>query len=100
MSWDKTYREHIYKVCTKVDLNDKEDVTEALQYLADEATKNNDFLTCYDNKLQELMSASDYRTWSTNVARDMFKAQIDRMDEGEFKDFCKKRFEEITEHET
>lgn len=91
-----TYREYIYKVCTKVDLDNKEEVIALLQYLADEAIMNNDFLLRYDKKIKEVLSASEYEKWSKEVAKSMFAASVDRMFAGDFKDFCIEHFEDIT----
>ena len=91
-----TYREYIYKICTEADLDDKDEIIELLQFLASEATRSNDVSNRFDKKLQELMTAKDYATFVKDEARKLWEEGIERMPEGEFKDFCMARAEEVT----
>ena len=50
----------------------------------------------YDEKLKEMMSDADYIKWSTETAKELFKLDIERMEDNDFKDFCKSHFDKIT----
>lgn len=62
--------------------------------------RDQDFIHAYtvvamDNKLRELMTPDEYAEWSTKTAKEAFKAWIDSLDNGEFKDFCKDNYKMI-----
>lgn len=92
-----TYKEHIYQVCNATDLDDKDDVIETMQYLAKELIDFQDLCLVYDNKLQEAMTAKGYLEWSTEKAKEKFKKDIDDMEDSEFKTFCEKNFDILTD---
>lgn len=91
-----TYKEHIYEVCENTDLDNKEDVVETMRYLASELLRSNTLAIDLDNKLKETMTAKDYLEWSDKEAKKLFKEDIDRMDDSDFKSFCIDNFDEIT----
>lgn len=91
-----TYREAIYEICTKTDLNDEEDVIDSMSMLADEATKYHDICMTYEDKLKEIMTAKDFAKFIGDVARDMFRKSVDNLPNGSFKDFCNANFDELT----
>ena len=91
-----SYRELIFKTCVNTDLNNKEDVTSAMQYLTKEAVQNFELCGKMESKLKEIMTAKDFEEWSSETAREMFKAEVESMPEGEFKDFCKEHFGYVT----
>lgn len=83
----RTYRDYIYDLCSSVDMDDKADVTLALQILAKDAVRRNDLCIMQEKKLQEIMSYADYKEWTTKQAREWFKEDVAEMEESEFKDF-------------
>lgn len=46
-------------------------------------------------KLRELMSAEDYSAFSVEVAKKGFLAEMEDMEDGEFKDFVMENFDRI-----
>lgn len=42
----------------------------------------------YEKKLMEIMGEEEYLKWSTEVAQKMFKAEVEAMEDGDFKQFC------------
>ena len=50
----------------------------------------------YDEKLQELMSKEEYEKWSIETAKEMFKRDIEQIEDKEFKQLCQDHFDEIT----
>ena len=91
-----TFRECVYNICTNTDLDDKEMVTETIAFLARNLVETYEMAMRYEAKLKELMTAKDFGEWTTQIAKEAFKADIDRMPDGAFKDFCNDHFEEIT----
>ena len=55
-----------------------------------------DCCIAYERKLRMLMGEDEFSKFSAKVAREIFKKEIDRMPDGDFKDFCKQNFERIT----
>lgn len=49
-----------------------------------------------EEKLIELMGHEAYAEFSTKIAKEGFRAEIEGMAEGEFKDFCIENFDDIT----
>lgn len=49
-----------------------------------------------EEKLIELMGAEEYKKFATEIAREGFRQEIDGMADGEFKDFVKDHFDQIT----
>ena len=54
----------------------------------------------YEEKLKELMTQVEFKTFSTEVAKKVFRAEIEGMKDGDFKDFCIDNFDKITEDKT
>lgn len=50
----------------------------------------------YEQKLIELMGAEDFAKFSTEVAKEAFRSELEGMAPGDFKDFCLKNFDKIT----
>ena len=50
----------------------------------------------YEQKLVELLGEDGFEEFCTEVARQMFMAEIIGMKNGEFKTFCLEHFEEVT----
>ena len=50
----------------------------------------------YEQKLIELMGKDDFAKFSTTVAKEAFRSEIEDMAPGDFKDFCLKNFDKIT----
>ena len=49
----------------------------------------------YEEKLKELMTQVEFKTFSTEVAKKVFKAEIEGMADGDFKKFCQDNFDKI-----
>lgn len=49
----------------------------------------------YEAKLMELMPEDEFMDFMCNVAREVFRNELDGMAEGDFKDFALKHMEEI-----
>lgn len=54
----------------------------------------------YEEKLKELMTQVEFKTFSVEVAKKVFRAEIEGMKDGDFKDFCIDNFDKITEDKT
>lgn len=92
-----TFREELFDQLKDLDFDDRDAVIETMQIMARELLRNHDICMIYEEKLQELMSAKEFREWSTKVAKELFQKDIDEMPDGEFKQFCIDHFDEITE---
>lgn len=91
-----TYREYLYRLCTGTDFSDKDDAITLAQMLVEEAMMYHDLTMTYEEKVKELMTAKDYEEWSAKRAREMFRKQVEAMEESEFKQMILDNFEEIT----
>lgn len=49
-----------------------------------------------DKKLKEYMTPEEHEAFSTEVAKEAFKVEVEEMAEGDFKDFCLANFDLIT----
>ena len=94
-----TYREYIYRICSDVDLSNKDDVISAMQKLANEAVRNNDVNEKFEDKLKELMTYKDFTAFSMAIAKDLFRQDVDAMEDGAFKTFVMDHFKDITGEE-
>ena len=92
-----TYREYIYDMCKSADLTDEEQVTVVIQRLAKDCIMYHDMVMDYEQKIKELMTASDYEKWITDRAKEMFKKEVYAMEDGEFKGFCLENMSVILE---
>ena len=54
----------------------------------------------YEEKLKELMTQVEVKTFSVEVAKKVFRAEIEGMKDGDFKDFCIDNFDNITGDKT
>ena len=50
----------------------------------------------YEEKLKRLMKPVDYRKFINDCAIEMFKDEIENIEDGDFKDFIIEHFDEIT----
>lgn len=50
----------------------------------------------YEEKLKRLMKPVDYRKFINDCAIEMFKDEINNIEDGDFKDFIIEHFDEIT----
>ena len=50
----------------------------------------------YDKKLKDLMPLDEYYIFTSDVARDAFRKEIEDMEDNDFKRFCFDHFDEIT----
>lgn len=91
------YREYLYFICDSCNLDDKEDVTELIQFLLKEATDYHDLTMEYEEELKKRMTAKDYEQWATQKGKEKFIRDIESLpDDNEFKKFTIEHMEEIT----
>lgn len=90
-----TYREYIYKCCTDTDMSKEDEVVALVQLLAYECTLYHDLLAKYEDKLKETMTFKDFDRFASDVAKELFKAEIGGLDESELKDFILENFDEL-----
>lgn len=55
-----------------------------------------DLLRVMEELLRDMLGDEKYNEFSEQVARTTYRRQVERMPEGEFKDFCREHMEEIT----
>lgn len=91
-----SYKEYLYHICKKTDLNDKESVTRAMQHLASEAAQSYEFGKVAENKLKELMSAKDFEAWSMEVGEAFFRMEVEAMPDSDFKTFILENMGKVT----
>lgn len=91
-----TYREYLYELCTGTDFSNKEQAIRLAQILVEEAIMRHESAMAYEAKVKELMTAKDYEEWSAKRAREMFRKQVEAMEESDFKQMILDNFEEIT----
>lgn len=66
-------------------MDDLKDALEKISYLENEL-----------EKMIEVMGALDYHKWLMQAAKDLFAWDVERLLEGDFKNFCKVDMKEIT----
>lgn len=49
-----------------------------------------------DEKLRELMTKEEYVEFSSQIAKESFRIELENMADGDFKDFCLGNFDAIT----
>lgn len=54
----------------------------------------------YEEKLKELMTQVEFKTFSVEVAKKVFRAEIEGMKDSDFKDLCIDNFDNITGDKT
>ena len=91
------YQEYIYNICSETNLDDRDDVIDTIMSLGKECIRYHKMIMWYDDKLKEVMTAKDYDKWATEMGKKLFKEDIEMMDDGDFKEFCKEHYEEITD---
>ena len=90
-----TYREYIYKCCTDTNMSDETEVINLVQLLAYECTLYHDLLNKYEDKLKEIMTFKDFDKFASDIAKELFKAEIGGLDESELKEFILENFDDI-----
>lgn len=91
-----SYRQYLYDLCTGTDFSDKDEAIRTAQLLVEEAIMYHDIALAYEAKVKELMTAKDYEEWAAKRAREMFRKQVEAMEESDFKRMILDNFEEIT----
>lgn len=91
------YREYLHKICTEADMDDRNAVTTLVQFLLSEAVEKNDVANAADRKLQEVMTARDYKEWVSDTAREMIKKNLEILPDGDFKEFVATNLDIITD---
>ena len=86
-------------MCTEADLSKEDEATFVVQRLAKDCVMYHEMVMDYETKIKELMTAKDYEKWVTDRAKDMFKKEVNGMEDGDFKDFCLENMSVILEEE-
>lgn len=89
------YREMVYRLCSEADLDDKKDVLALVKFLASEAVQAHEVNRRFEDKLKELMTYKDFTEMSMEIAKEMFKQDVEAMPEGDFKDFITENMGDI-----
>jgi hypothetical protein len=76
-------------------MSNEEETTDLVRFLLYELLQYKDTVELTDDKLQEMMSAKDYDEWAKETGIELWKREVNRMDEGEFKDFCMSHMDDI-----
>lgn len=53
-------------------------------------------MKAYEVKLLEYMAEDDYSKWSKELAKQMFREEVESMQDSDFKEFILENFEHIT----
>ena len=86
-------KEYIYKLCTDTDMTDPEAATELAQTLSMNLLRLDSVCKKQEDKLQEVMSAKDYKRWAMQTAKELFREEVGNMPDGEFKEFATENME-------
>ena len=92
-----SFREHLFNTLNEVNLDDKEETVLTMQWLAKELIQYHFISLEYEKKLMELMTAKDFEEFSEVIGKELFKQELDMMQNEEFKQFCMDNFEKIVE---
>ena len=92
-----SFREYLFNTLNDINLDDKEETTLTLQWLAKELIQYHFISIEYENKLKELMTAKDFDIFSEQIGKELFKQNIDMLEDEEFKEFCMDNFERLVE---
>lgn len=82
------YREYLHKICTKTDLDDKEDVTALISFLLQEAVVHNTLCKKLESKLMEIMNAKDFDDFVRSTSEEVEQEWINNLPDSDFKDFA------------
>lgn len=77
-------------------MDNLKDALERIDYLEHEQEKLMKLSQLMEVKMIEVMGPSEYHKWSMKAAKDLFAWEVDKMPEGDFKNFCKVNMKEIT----
>lgn len=91
------YKEWLHDLCSSADLANEQEATKLVQTLASELMHYHHIAMSHEDKLQEIMSAKDYKTYTSKLAKELFRMTVQSMPESEFKDFTIKHLDEITD---
>jgi hypothetical protein len=91
-----SYRQYLYELCTGTDFSNRDEAIRTAQLLVEEAIMYNDISLTYEAKVKELMTPKDYEEWAAKRAAELFKKQVEAMEESDFKQMILDNFEEIT----
>ena len=83
-----TYREHIYNMCKETDFKDPVQGESLAKFLARELMKMHTTAMSYEKKLKQIMTAEDFDNFSTDLAKVMFRQEIEGMADSDFKKFA------------
>ena len=84
-----TYKEYLYYLCSKTDMEDSDKATRLAQMLVTDCLKYNYISKRQDEKLKEILTAKQYDEFVKQVGRELFEIDLDNMPDCDFKDFCK-----------
>ena len=82
-----TYREHIYKMCKETDFKDPVQGESLAKYLARELMKMHTTAMNCEKKLRQIMTAEDFDNFSMDLAKVVFRQEIEGMADSNFKKF-------------
>lgn len=83
-----TYREHLHKICTETDLDDKEEVTRLISFLLQEAVEENSLNRRLEDKLMEIMNAKDFNDFVQSTSKEMSQEWVQNLPDSDFKEFA------------
>lgn len=69
-------------------LKDNADLRTQIDYLQDQIEQFNYVCKLYEKQLQVLMLDKEYAAFQKQCAADLFRKQVEAMEDGEFKQFC------------
>lgn len=90
-----TYRERIYNMCKETDFNDPVQGESLAKFLARELMNMHTTAMNYEKKLKQLMTAEDFDNFSLDLAKVLFRQEIEGMDDSDFKKFALENIDEI-----
>lgn len=82
-----TYREHIYNMCKETDFNDPVQGEFLAKFLARELMNMHTTAMNCEKKLKQIMTAEDFDNFSTDLAKVVFRQEIEGMADSNFKKF-------------
>ena len=89
------YNEYIFTKCKNANMANEAEATALATFLAGECLTYHKLAMLQDDALKDKLSAKEYHTLSTEMAKALFLDDISRIQDGDFKAFCEENFEEI-----
>lgn len=89
------YNEYIYMMCKQTNFANEGDTTETAKWLAKEALEVHGALLVLEDVMKEQLTVKQFDKIITEAGKRLFKQDVSKMREGEFKEFVEKHMEEI-----